>query len=203
MDEQGPAAAKLALEILSNTSPPRASLLDPDLNQLLFDWRQLQRWNVSEKRLPAGSQIRFRPSGVWEQHRTFVIAVTGVLASMTAILAALLFQISRRKKAEVSSRQSEERLKFSAASTNTGLWQYNLRTGDLWATEQCRAMFGLTPKIELKPKIFLRAVHRDDRSIIAAAIRLIRYGRKERRIPHPTPQWPNALDSRRKQNPPR
>jgi hypothetical protein len=113
MDEQGPAAAKLPLEILTNTSPPRASLLDPDLNQLLFDWRQLQRWNVSEKRLPAGSQIRFRPSGVWEQHRTFAIAVTGVLASMTVILAALLFQISRRKKAEVSLRQSEERLKFS------------------------------------------------------------------------------------------
>jgi hypothetical protein len=93
-----------------------------------------------------------------------------------------------------------------ATSTNTGLWQYNLRTGDLWATEQCRAMFGLTPKTELKPKIFLRAVHRDDRSIIAAAIRLIRYGAAdaksvEFRILHPN--RPNALDSRRKQNPPR
>jgi len=190
IDEQGPAAARLASEILTNANPTRATLLDPDLNQLLFDWRQLQRWNISEKKLPAGSQIRFRPSGVWEQHRTFVIAVSAVLASMTAILGALLLQISRRKKAEVSLRQSEERLKFSAASTNTGLWQLNLRTGEFWATEQCRAMFGLTPKTELKPQTFLRAVHRDDRSIIAAAIRLVRHGASdvksaEFRILHP------------------
>ena len=190
MDEQGPAAAKLAFEILSNTNPTPASLLDPDLNQLLFDWRQLHRWNINEKKLPVGSQIRFRPSGVWEQHRTFVIAVSGVLASLTAILGALLFQISRRKTAEVSLRQSEERLKVSAASMNTGLWQYNLSTCDLWVTEQSRAMFGLTAKTELKPQTFLRAVHQDDRSIVAAAIRSVRHGASdvksvEFRIRHP------------------
>jgi hypothetical protein len=67
MDKQGPAAAKPELEILSNTSPPRASLFDPDLNQLLFDRRQLQRWNVpiscSILRLAQMTFVEVKPPG--------------------------------------------------------------------------------------------------------------------------------------------
>jgi hypothetical protein len=34
-----------------------------------FDWRELQRWNISESRLPPGSEILFRPLTAWDQYR--------------------------------------------------------------------------------------------------------------------------------------
>ena len=34
----------------------------------IFDWRQLQRWNISESRLPPGSEVRFRNPDVWQQY---------------------------------------------------------------------------------------------------------------------------------------
>ena len=170
LEQQGPEAAKLVLGILNGTSSPRASILEPGLNKLLFDWRQLKRWGIQESGLPEGSETRFRPLSVWEEHRTFVMAVSGALASMAAILVALLLQIARRKKVEVSLRESEERLAFSAASTNTGLWQYDLPARRLWTTAQSRAMFGLDPRSSSTPDAFLRAVHPDDRPIIAGGI---------------------------------
>ena len=33
-----------------------------------YDWRQLQRWNISESRLPPGSQILFREPTAWERY---------------------------------------------------------------------------------------------------------------------------------------
>ena len=34
-----------------------------------FDWRQLQRWGISESRLPAGSTILYRPPNAWRLYR--------------------------------------------------------------------------------------------------------------------------------------
>ena len=101
---------------------------------------------------------------------------------MCAISGASLFQISRRKRAEASLRQSEERLTFTAASTNTGLWEYDVPTGHLWTTEQSRALFGLDPNSVSKPKAFLRAAHPDDRPIVTAAIRAARAGGPDLKI---------------------
>ena len=33
-----------------------------------YDWRQLQRWNISESRLPPGSEILFREPTVWQRY---------------------------------------------------------------------------------------------------------------------------------------
>ena len=90
---------------------------------------------------------------------------------MITILGNLLLQMTRRKRAEASLKESEERMLFTAASTNTGLWQYDVPNRHLWATEQCRAMFGLAPDVPLVPKALLSRVHRYDRSIVTAAIR--------------------------------
>jgi hypothetical protein len=40
-----------------------------------YDWRLLQRWNISESRLPPRSQIYFREPGVWAQYWLQIIAI--------------------------------------------------------------------------------------------------------------------------------
>ena len=50
---------RLALRVLdgerADDIPPVSSEAKP-----LFNWQQMQRWNVSESSLPEGSEIRFR-----------------------------------------------------------------------------------------------------------------------------------------------
>ena len=46
-----------------------------------YDWRELQRWGISEARLPAGSVVRFGKPGVWDQYRAYIVAAACLLAA--------------------------------------------------------------------------------------------------------------------------
>ena len=67
----------------------------------VYDWRELERWNIDPARLPPGSEIRFKPPSIWEEHRT-ADHRDGVGARLlqAALIAALLIAAARRRRAE-------------------------------------------------------------------------------------------------------
>jgi signal transduction histidine kinase len=72
----------------------------------IYDWRELTRWGISEQRLPAGSEIRFRQASLWEQYRWQISMVASVILLQTALIAGLLYEHRRRRTAEESARSS-------------------------------------------------------------------------------------------------
>ena len=88
----------------------------------------------------------------------------------TAVLAALLLQMRKRQLAERSLEESEERIAYTAASTNTGLWHLGLDGDRGWATEHCRSMLGLAPDAPFELGAILGSVHPDDRHLVETAI---------------------------------
>jgi signal transduction histidine kinase len=76
----------------------------------VYDWRELRRWNIDPSRLPPGSEIRFRPASLWDEHKIAIIATAAVLALQTALIAALLWQRIRRRHAEREARSLGGRL---------------------------------------------------------------------------------------------
>lgn len=48
---------------------------------MAFDWRQLQRWNISTSRLPIGSLIEFREASLWNQYPWLGLALPLLFAS--------------------------------------------------------------------------------------------------------------------------
>src|SRR4030088_990348 len=67
---------------------------------------------------------------------------------------------------------------FTAASVNVGLWQFDRTTNELWATEHCRAMFGLASDVPLTRDTFVEAIHPEGRGMAAAALRHVRTARE-------------------------
>jgi len=86
------------------TTPPIGS------TSPMFDWREMQRWNISEDSLPPGSKIRFRKLGMWEQYRPYVFAVVALILSQAALITWLLYEHRRRQKAEVLTRSTMSEL---------------------------------------------------------------------------------------------
>jgi PAS domain S-box-containing protein len=167
----GTETADLVLDVLNGKDPSALPPRRSAAHAHRVDARQLERWNLAEKNLPADTVVLFKQSPLWEQHRKLVLATIGAFGVIATIVGNLLLQMRRRKRAEASLKDSEERMMFTAASTNTGLWQYDVPSKHLWAMEQCRPLFGLVADSPLLMKTFLRRVHRDDRPIVAAAIR--------------------------------
>jgi C4-dicarboxylate-specific signal transduction histidine kinase len=76
----------------------------------MFDWRQLQRWGISENRLPPGSEIRFRETAVWDRYRTQILAVMAVVLGQMALISWLVFEHRRRRLAEAAARNTASEL---------------------------------------------------------------------------------------------
>jgi len=89
----GTEAAKLVSSILTGTAPSSAPLLlETQAIKVLFDWRQMQRWGISEASLPPNSEIRFRDPTLWNQYRWYVIGGLGALAVQAAIIIGLMVE---------------------------------------------------------------------------------------------------------------
>ncbi|MDT0166794.1 EAL domain-containing protein [Actinotalea sp. AC32] len=73
---------------------------------------------------------------------------------------------------EIAVRASEERYAAAAAAANDGLWEWDPTTGELYASERCRALIGLPPDGPIDHGRWLDAVHPEDRDLVAAALAL-------------------------------
>jgi PAS domain S-box-containing protein len=170
-DSMGRAAADIVLEILGGkdpaTIPPRTN---PESGHRV-DYRAMQRWTLSESNLPPDTVVLYKDPSIWDQHRNLVLAALAVFILQAAFAVALLMQRHRRRRAELLLKESEERMTFTAASVNVGLWQFNSETGELWATEHCRALFGLRRDVPLTRETFLKAVHPEDRDVAISSLR--------------------------------
>ena len=88
-----------------------------------YDWRQLRRWNISESRLPPGSEVLFREPTAWERYSWQLALIAAVILVQTWLIWALLNAHRRRRLAEVQSRQRMAELahvnRFSTAGVLT------------------------------------------------------------------------------------
>jgi signal transduction histidine kinase len=109
------AVAALALRVLRGepaATIPVTTAARLDVAQV--DWRQLQRWGISEKQLPEGTEVLFREPGVWERYRLYIVGAIAVLLGQTTLIVGLLVQGARRKRAEEQVRRSRQELQLSS-----------------------------------------------------------------------------------------
>ena len=172
LSQQGVKVADFALEILSGKSSselPRQTKLPL---QYRVDARQLERWGLSENDLPPGTSVEFKQPSVWELYKRQITGTLLAIVALVGIIVLLLVQMSKRKEAERSLKEIEDRMAFAAASTNIGLWRVDIATGRLWATDHCRSMFGIAPESQLTLDEFRGAVHPEDREAFAECLEL-------------------------------
>jgi PAS domain S-box-containing protein len=166
----GRVAAQIGLRILAGEQPQVAVRAQAHEPTPMFDWHQLQRWNISEGRLPPGSVVRFRPPTLWGGHKDYVIGGLCVIVAQTLTITLLLVQGRRRRQAQRALLESEERMKLAADAAQLGLWVGEVSTQRLWTSDQCNRLFGYPPNIELGLAELSARVHPEDRAIREWAI---------------------------------
>src|ERR1051326_1470049 len=108
--QAGEEAGRLVLRILDGEDIANIPVGTQGVLKPIFDWRQLQRWKVPESRLPLGSEIRFRPRGIWEQYQVQILIAVAAFLLQTGLVAWLIYEHRRRHLAEVQSRNSMSEL---------------------------------------------------------------------------------------------
>jgi signal transduction histidine kinase len=101
--ENGADAGRLAMRIIAGERAGDIAPVTRDAKPL-FNWNQMQRWNVSESSLPEGSQIRLREPTFLEQYRWQSIAIFAALFIQAGLIVFLLHERHLRHNAEAESR---------------------------------------------------------------------------------------------------
>jgi len=117
---QGVRAGELALRLLRGEKLGPADIVAKDANVYMFDWRQLRRWGLKENRLPSGSVIRFRQPSVWEQYRWTIVGALALIALESLLIAALVVQRARRRRAEAETAVQRGQLAHAQRVTAMG-----------------------------------------------------------------------------------
>jgi signal transduction histidine kinase len=105
MTEVARKTARVAVRLLAGEKAADFTIEPIGLAPPRYDWHQLQRWHISESRLPPGSEIQFRSPTTWEQYRWQILATGAVLLLQAAMIVGLLYEHRRRRKAEMEGRQ--------------------------------------------------------------------------------------------------
>ncbi len=92
------------LASLDRFAPTVQRVPTPQFTRLLFDARQLQRWGLDERRLPAGSTVEFREFSVWRAYRREILFVTAGLLLQSLLIVGLLYERRHRIRAQRESR---------------------------------------------------------------------------------------------------
>jgi signal transduction histidine kinase len=104
--DSGRETAAVAIRILGGEKPSEIGAPVVQFASPMFDWRQMQRWGISESQLPLGSKIYFRDPTVWEKYQWQILLIIAVILTQAALIIGLLYEHRRRHLAEVQARNS-------------------------------------------------------------------------------------------------
>jgi signal transduction histidine kinase len=106
----GEVVADAALKILGGVPANRIKVPPEGTSAYIFDWRQLKRWKLPERRLPAGSLVEFEVPTVWEEYRWRIVAIVSLVIIQSLSIMTLLINRRSRRRAESSLRDMTGRL---------------------------------------------------------------------------------------------
>ncbi|HEX7778303.1 MAG TPA: ATP-binding protein, partial [Vicinamibacterales bacterium] len=136
---------------------------------LMFDWRQLERWGIQEDRLPPGSLFQFREPSFWRQYRWFIVGALAVGLIQAALIAGLLIQRSRRRRAELEAQMQQRELthlaRLAMLGELTGTLAHQLRqplTAIMASAQAARRFLARQPVLQNELQECLEAIIQAD-----------------------------------------
>jgi signal transduction histidine kinase len=123
IEESSAVAAAAAVRILNGEKASDVEVPPTRFTLPRFDWRQMQRFGISDSDLPPSSTVYFRQPTVWERYSWQIALITVVILAQAGLISALLNAHRRRRLAEVQSRHRMSELarvmRFSTAGELT------------------------------------------------------------------------------------
>ena len=103
-------AAAVAVRMLAGEPPANIKTAAVGASAPKYDWRELQRWKISEALLPPDSVVQFRQPTIWQNYRWQILLLTAAILVQAAMIMVLLYEHRRRRVAEIAARTSMSEL---------------------------------------------------------------------------------------------
>ena len=161
----------------------------------MFDWRELNRWEIGESQLPAGSVVRFKVPTFWELYRGRILIALTLFALQSLVIGWLLFERKRRQRAKeaLDLLNAELEKRISARTAALGAKSRELETFAYSVAHDLKAplrgidgysrllMEDHLDKLDDEGRMFVETIHNSSNEMGQLIDDLLDYSRLERR----------------------
>ena len=166
--EQREHTTELAARILSGENPDNIPVEHDSGARVYADWRELRRWNIPESAMPPGSRILYRQPTAWELYEKYIVAGIVLVLVQAVLIAGLVWERARKRRAETVLRESEKRFRVMADSTPSLVWMCD-KNGEVTYLNERRVTFtGRDPDAGFGD-VWTAYIHPDDRKNVMDA----------------------------------
>ena len=117
----GARGAELAAKVLAGTPPESLPIESAGGARISVDYREMRRWGIDPRRLPADAVVLYGPSSFYEANKLLIWSGVSFIVVQALVIGALVVNISRRRQVE---RELEAQARQLAMS-NTDLQALN------------------------------------------------------------------------------
>jgi C4-dicarboxylate-specific signal transduction histidine kinase len=160
-------AAATIVRLLEGAAPPDIVTM-PIANVPLVDWRQLQRWRLSEQLLPADAVVMFREPTAWDKYGREVSIGAGILVLQAALIGALLVERRSRRRTAFALQESHEQMNLAARAARLSFWVWDSARDKVRAITHTRQLGRGGRSVALRD--VLESVHPADREDVGRAV---------------------------------
>ena len=187
---QGVESARIAIRVLRGEPMSSFPPMFVGTQRPRYDSRELQRWNISESRLPPGSVIEFRQPTVWERYRWYIVGALFIFVLQAVMIAGLLVQRTRRRRAEMELQRNREALAHVTRVSTVGelttsvAHELNQPLGAILSNAEAAEMFlAVEPPALDEVRDILADIRKDDQRASEVIRRMRKLLRKQELAP--------------------
>jgi C4-dicarboxylate-specific signal transduction histidine kinase len=123
-EDQAKEAGGIVVRLLEGVAP--AQIAPASVARVpMVDWRQVRRWGIDERLLPAETIVRFREPTVWDNHWPETSAGIVVLVLQAGLISALLIQRRSRRRTERALEESQKQMSLAARAARLWVWSWD------------------------------------------------------------------------------
>jgi PAS domain S-box-containing protein len=165
-EKEAEAVAKLGLRVLKGETIQKIPITQAPKFSYIFDWNQLKRWSISERKLPSGSLVMLKNLTIWDKYKGRIVLGSLMFLFQTFFIFYLLYQRRIRLQAEEEVKQAE--VKYRTVADFTYDWEYWFNTdGKLeYVSPSCERISGYsTTDFQQKTTLLQDIILQEDRII--------------------------------------
>jgi signal transduction histidine kinase/ActR/RegA family two-component response regulator len=96
----GTRGAEMAAAVLAGTPPESIPIESAEGGRVVIDYREVQRWGIDSRRLPADAVVIHGPSSFYQANKMLIWSGVSFILLQAVVIGALVVNISRRRQVE-------------------------------------------------------------------------------------------------------
>jgi PAS domain S-box-containing protein len=167
---QGKVVAAMTVKVLRVEKSQNIPVVKSAYNDM-FDRRAMQRFGLKKNNVSLGSIVLYREPTVWRAYRRDILSGILLILVETLLILALLWQRTRRRKAEVELATINDRFRLAVDASKSSGWEWDIKSGRVRRFGDLQNIFGIQSDDSLGHiDDFRRHLHPEDRELVWNAL---------------------------------